>query len=300
MKKYNYNKCNIFFSFLISFFIISGCASTSDIDSLKNSVAYLQIETIAQKKEIESLKEQSKEIARLRDRFESVYALRESQTNLLTQTSDFSKELQIMKGRFDEYRHQMDKNIKEINTDRELQLAKINAIEKELKEFKAKPPAVEKSTDADKQKEPDKDTSQDDQRLYDDAQIDFKEKKFSAARQKFEKLIKENPEHKLASNSQFWIAETFYSEKKYEDAILSYETFIKKYPKHDKIRQAMLKQGYSFIELGDRKTGKVILERLIERYPRTQEAELAEKKISEMLSQNKKQTKTKQSQKKRQ
>jgi len=29
----------------------------------------------------------------------------------------------------------------------------------------------------------------------------------------------------LASNSYFWIAETYYSEKKYEDAILAYEDF---------------------------------------------------------------------------
>ncbi|MFQ3573549.1 MAG: tol-pal system protein YbgF [Thermodesulfovibrionales bacterium] len=297
MKTYTlWNLCLL----LVSLFIIVGCASTSDIDSLKNTVAHLQIESIAQKKEIEALKEQSKEIGRLRDRFESVYALRESQTNLLTQTSDFSKELQNMKGRFDEYRHQMEKIIKDMHTEREVQNAKITAIERELREIKTKPPA-EKPADSDKQKDTEKETAQqDDQRLYDDAQIDFKEKKYASARQKFEKFIKENPDHKLVSNSHFWIAETFYNEKKYEDAILAYETFIKKYPKHDKIRSAMLKQGYAFVDLGDKKTGKIILERLIEKYPRTQEADLAEKKIAEMLSQNKKQTKSKQVQKKRQ
>lgn len=294
MKPKNLITFNIFWFLLIVSIIATGCASTSDIDSLKNSVAHLQIETLRQKKEIESLKEQSKEITKLRDRFDSVYAIRESQTNILTQTSDFSKELQIMKGRFEEYRHQMEKTIKEMNAEKELQNAKIAALEKEMKQIKDKP------TDAEKQKDEPKDVSQDDQQLYDDAQIDFKEKRYASARQKFEKFIKDNPEHKLASNSYFWIAETFYNEKKYEDAIFAYETFIKKYPKHDKIRVAMLKQGYSFVELGDKKTGKVILERLIERYPRTQEAELAEKKISEILAQNKKTTKSKQSQKKRQ
>ena len=46
----------------------------------------------------------------------------------------------------------------------------------------------------------------------------------------------------------------------------------------------MLKQAYSFIDMGDRKTGKVILERVIEKYPTSKEAELAEKKIAEVLA----------------
>ena len=45
----------------------------------------------------------------------------------------------------------------------------------------------------------------------------------------------------------------------------------------------MLKQAYAFIDIGDKKTGKVILERIIEKYPQSAEAELAEKKIAEIL-----------------
>jgi TolA-binding protein len=41
----------------------------------------------------------------------------------------------------------------------------------------------------------------------------------------------------------------------------------------------LLKQAYSFIALGDRKTGTIILEKLIEKYPDSKEAELARKKL---------------------
>jgi TolA-binding protein len=43
-----------------------------------------------------------------------------------------------------------------------------------------------------------------------------------------------------------------------------------------------LKQGLAFIGIGDKKTGKVILEQLLERYPKSKEAELAEKQINDL------------------
>jgi tol-pal system protein YbgF len=94
-------------------------------------------------------------------------------------------------------------------------------------------------------------------------------------------------------NAYFWIGEAYYADKKYEDAILSYETLLRKHPMHEKARGAMLKQAYAFIELGDKKTGKVILEKVMEKYPKSHEANLAEKKIAEMLSKNSTQTKSK-------
>ena len=100
----------------------------------------------------------------------------------------------------------------------------------------------------------------------------------------FARFAKDYPKEGLTPNSYFWIGETYYSEKKYEDAILAYEDYLKKYPKHEKVKGAMLKQGYSFLELGDKKTGKVILETLIEKYPKSNEAELARKRLKELTS----------------
>jgi TolA-binding protein len=41
----------------------------------------------------------------------------------------------------------------------------------------------------------------------------------------------------------------------------------------------MLKQGLAFYALKDKKTGKIILEKLIQKYPDTEQAQLAQKKI---------------------
>lgn len=284
----------------VALFVLSGCASTSEIDSIKATVSNLQFQSITQNNEIASLKarlqEQERELSRLKERLEGIYALRESQTNLLTQTHDFSKELQTLKGRFDENKYFMDKTLKELSAERELQQAKITALEKELNELKQrltleqkKPPQEQAKPETEKADDTDS-AELKAQNLYDDAQIEFKERKYATARQKFEKFIKDNPEHKLVPNAQFWIGEAYFNEKKFEEAILAYETFIKKYPKHERVKVAMLRQGYAFLELGDKKTGKVILERLIERFPRTSEADLAEKKIAELLSQGRRPT----------
>jgi tol-pal system protein YbgF len=100
----------------------------------------------------------------------------------------------------------------------------------------------------------------------------------------FTRFVKDYPKEGLTPNSYFWIGETYFSEKKYEDAILAYEDYLKKYPNHEKVKGAMLKQGYSFLELGDKKTGKVILETLIEKYPKSNEAELARKRLKDLTS----------------
>lgn len=290
-------------SFVFCLLLLSGCATTSDLENLRSSVTNIQIESINQKKEIGQIKTDlsslSKDVTTLKEY--SLSAMKESQSSILIQTSDISKELQTLKGRFDENRYFMDKTIKDLLSEREVQQAKITSIENELKELKAKianPPADKK--EASYPQESQKETSaaapetkatvaadvNDPQKLYDDAQIDFKEKRYADARQKFEKFAKDFPKHALAPNSYFWLGESYYADKKYEDAILAYEAFLKKYPRHEKTRGAMLKQAYAFLEIGDRKTGKVLLEKVIERYPNSREAELAEKKIAEMLSKN--------------
>ncbi|MDI6727689.1 MAG: tol-pal system protein YbgF [Thermodesulfovibrionales bacterium] len=294
--------------------ILAGCATTSDIDNLRNNVTGLQVESINQKKEIAQIKTDlsniSKDITTLKEY--SLSAMKESQSSILTQTSDLSKDLQTLKGRFDENKYFMDKTIKDLLSERELQQAKIAGIENELKELKSKiisQPAENKESSAVQEGHKDADASQpeaknqkaadttDPQKLYDDAQIDFKEKRYTEARQKFEKFSKDFPKHALAPNSYFWLGESYYADKKYEDAILAYEAFLKKYPNHEKTKGAMLKQAFAFVEMGDKKTGKVLLEKVMEKYPNSREADLAEKKIAELLSKNN--TKTKSSPKKK-
>ena len=263
-----------------------GCATDSEMETTKSNLAQLQVQSAGREREISQLKDQ---MATIQRDLNALTAIRESQSNLLSQTSDYSRELQSLSGRFDENKYFMDKTIKDLTSEIELQKARVTALENQLKEGKPQAAAETKATakpagEAAAAAETEAKEPESAAKLYDEAHIALKEKKYADARKMFARFVKDYPKEGLTPNSYFWIGETYYAEKKYEDAILAYEDYLKKYPKHEKVKGAMLKQGYSFLELGDKKTGKVILETLIEKYPKSNEAELARKRLKELTS----------------
>ncbi len=279
--------------------MLSGCASTSDIESLQKNIDVQRVQIDQLKASVDGM---SHDVTLIKE--QGVGALKESQSSLLSQVSDLSKAIQVLEGRFDENKYNVDKTIKDLLAEKDLQQARIASLENEVKALKtngsqqmptaASAPEVTSpagGTPLAEQKTPASTDYTVPQKLYDDAQIDVKGKHYAEARQKFEKITNDFPKHTLTPYAWFWIGETYYDQKKYEDAILTYENFLKKYPSHDKVRAAMLKQGYAFIESGDKKTGKVILERLIEKYPQSAEADAALKKIAEVFASKKKKKK---------
>lgn len=90
------------------------------------------------------------------------------------------------------------------------------------------------------------------------------------------------PDHDLADNAQYWIGEGYYAQRDYERAILEFNEVMKRYPRGDKTPSATLKQALAFYELGKRSEARVLLERVKERYPATEEATIARKKLEEM------------------
>jgi tol-pal system protein YbgF len=115
--------------------------------------------------------------------------------------------------------------------------------------------------------------------LYKDAYETFQKGDLEGARRKFEAFLKQYPNTELSDNARFWIGETYYLKKDFEKAILEYEKAIAKYPEGDKIPAALFKQALAFIELGDKTNARSLLRRVIERYPHSDQAEMAKKKL---------------------
>ncbi len=115
--------------------------------------------------------------------------------------------------------------------------------------------------------------------LYKDAYETFQKGNLEGARRKFEAFLKQYPNTELSDNAQFWIGETYYLKKDFEKAILEYEKAIVKYPEGDKIPAALFKQALAFLELGDNTNAKNLLKRVIERYPHSEQAEMAKKRL---------------------
>lgn len=115
--------------------------------------------------------------------------------------------------------------------------------------------------------------------LYKDAYEIFHRGDIEGARRKFEAFLKQYPNTELSDNAQFWIGETYYLKKDFERAILEYEKAIVKYPEGDKIPAALLKQALAFLELGDKTNARNLLKRVIEKYPYSDQTEIARKKL---------------------
>jgi tol-pal system protein YbgF len=115
--------------------------------------------------------------------------------------------------------------------------------------------------------------------LYKEAYETFQKGDLEGARGKFEAFLKQYPNTELSDNAQFWIGETYYLKKDFEKAILEYEKAIAKYPEGDKISVALFQQALAFLELGDKTNARNLLKRVIERYPHSDQAEMARKRL---------------------
>jgi tol-pal system protein YbgF len=115
--------------------------------------------------------------------------------------------------------------------------------------------------------------------LYKEAYETLHRGDLEGGRRKFEAFLKQYPNTELSDNAQFWIGETYYSKKDFERAILEYEKAIVKYPEGDKVSAALFKQALAFIELGDKANARNLLKRVIEKYPHSDQAEMAKKRL---------------------
>jgi len=120
---------------------------------------------------------------------------------------------------------------------------------------------------------------QSEEALYAAAKQAFDQNDYAGARRGFETFLATYPDSGNADNAQFWIGETYYREKWYEKAILEYQKVIEKYPKGNKVAAALLKQGFSFYNIGDQANARLILKELISKYPQSGEAEQADRKL---------------------
>ncbi len=99
-------------------------------------------------------------------------------------------------------------------------------------------------------------------------------------RELMQDFLKKYPQDPLGVNAMYWIGETYYGEKKYENAILQFQDVIQKYGDHPKVASALYKQGLSFQALGDTKNAKVILKRVVDTFPLSEEAKRAKERLA--------------------
>jgi tol-pal system protein YbgF len=118
--------------------------------------------------------------------------------------------------------------------------------------------------------------------IYYAAYSDFIKKNYDLAIEGFKQFIKHYPQNGLADNALYWVGECYYSQKAFQDAVITFTELIDNYSDGDKIPDAILKKGYSLIEMGKQSEGITVLKELVSRFPLSEEASLAQQKIKDI------------------
>ena len=267
------------FIYLLLFFAIfsvAGCASTQELRALRSE--------LNQKME-EKLAAIDADLSTLKKSTATLESIRSGQANASADITDLRETLQQLRGQVETLKKDFTANTKKDDQRFDNILLKINFIENFL-EIGNKHSLNEnaekngKATGSAAAKDPAK--KQDKEKAYSDAYQFFKDGNYDKARSEFQNFLSVYPDSEYSDNAQFWVGECYFFEKKYEAAILEYEKVTKNYPNGNKVPYALLKQGLSFLKLGDKTSAKLLLQEVIKDYPNTNQARIARSSLQEI------------------
>lgn len=252
---------------------LAGCASQSALDSVRNDIDSIKTRLYTIDRDFNSIREESKvTVGAIEKGFKSdVASVRKMSADIQATIDSTKSDMRALNGKLDDtviavkkpaedlsrYSEDADKRMLALEQHILKQQALLDSLSIKIAEMaKAEKEGVSSSPDS----------------LYLKGLDLLKAGDLVSAREHFTKFLDLNPTHDLAANAHYWIGETYYSEKNYEAAILSYQEVIKNFPGKEKVTAAMLKQAMSFDAIKDTKSAKFILKKLVEGFPKSEEA----------------------------
>lgn len=118
--------------------------------------------------------------------------------------------------------------------------------------------------------------------LFKTAYADYSKGNYALAISGFKEYIQKFPNTDLTDNAQYWIGECHYSMGEYKTAIEEFDKVIENFPDGDKIPGAHLKKAFALFELNQTAKGVILLQYLINRFPKSDEARVAKNKLKSM------------------
>ena len=268
---------------------LAGCASQADLESVRRDSDEMKSRIFAIDKGLGEVRGEVKEgveksLAGYRDRMDALQkevaeyqkdlaAIRKGGADLQATLDSARVDMQLLSGKVDDLRIQAQKPADDVALLKEDTGKRLALLEDRLTKLEQTVAGM-----AEQQKKA-AEQAQTPEALYQQGLDAMKAGETAKARELFTKFLDQNPKHKLAANAHYWMGETYYSEKNYEQAILEFQEVIKNFPEKDKVPAAMLKQGMAFKEMGDNKSSLYIYKKLIEEYPKSEEAKVAREKL---------------------
>jgi len=118
--------------------------------------------------------------------------------------------------------------------------------------------------------------------LYDKALAQFQAKKFKESHDLFSKYLEKSPKGEHAAEARYFLGESLFNRNEYELSILEYQRVIDEFHGAAKAPAALLKQGQAFEKLNDVVTAKMVYYKLMDDFPKSDEAARAKTRLDAM------------------
>jgi tol-pal system protein YbgF len=99
------------------------------------------------------------------------------------------------------------------------------------------------------------------------------------ASRQFRGFIQQYPNHALTPNAYYWLGESYYVTMNYPVALESFQHLLSQFPQSEKAPDALLKIGYSQLELKQDAAARATLSSVKTKYPGSKAASLAQERL---------------------
>ena len=110
----------------------------------------------------------------------------------------------------------------------------------------------------------------------------FRDGDLDGARLGFAAFLRDHENSDLSPNARYWLGESHYGKKDYRQAIDSYDRVELDFPQSEKVPAAILKKGYAYLAMKDKKRASSAFKQVVTLYPRSPEAGKASDKLSQL------------------
>lgn len=117
---------------------------------------------------------------------------------------------------------------------------------------------------------------------FDAALAIWREGRYPEAITAWRHFLNVHPNSRLAGDAQYWLGEAYYVSRDYNAAKEAFINLGLNDPQSARLPDALLKLGYIYGELGDITRAREVLQKLMQVYPNTQAANLAERRLQSL------------------
>ena len=115
---------------------------------------------------------------------------------------------------------------------------------------------------------------------YDAALGLFKAGNYQGAIDGFQSFVDAHPNSQLAPSAYYWIGNSYFNLREYKNAIASQQKLVSQYPDSAKVPDALLNIASCQQGVGDSSAAKKTLKGIVAKYPLSNAAELAKKRLA--------------------